>query len=130
MSILTVGSIPDRGMRFNLPISIVPLRCTDNAYEIFQPPVAYLGDEQIISVAHPRPGSFGPHGHRKIQNNWIQLLTGKCKNSFIQQLVNQQKDPIPTRYEHQKSTLHNLGSIDLWGSLIAGSPWWTGVMTH
>jgi hypothetical protein len=29
MSILTVGSSPDRGMRLNLPIAIVPLRRTD-----------------------------------------------------------------------------------------------------
>jgi hypothetical protein len=50
MSILTVGSIPDRGMRLNLTIVIVPLRCTDNGYWIFQPPTAYLGDEQMLCI--------------------------------------------------------------------------------
>ena len=50
MSILTVGSIPDRGMRSNLPIVMVALRCTDNGYCIFQPPAAYLGDEQMLCI--------------------------------------------------------------------------------
>jgi hypothetical protein len=50
MSILTVGSIPDRGMRLNLPIVIVPLRHTDNGYWIFQPPTTYLGDEQMLRI--------------------------------------------------------------------------------
>ena len=60
MSILTVGSNPGRGMRLNLPIAIVPLRRTDNGYWIssHRPLVRGLAD-----VAHPRPGSFGVHGH-------------------------------------------------------------------
>ena len=53
MSNLTVGSSPDRGMRLNLPIAIVPLRRTDNWITIHR---LYLGDEQ--DVVHPRPGSF------------------------------------------------------------------------
>jgi hypothetical protein len=65
MSILTVGSSPGRGMSLNLPVVIVPLRHMDNGYWIFQPPAAYLGDEQTqCCVVHPRSGSFGPHGHR------------------------------------------------------------------
>jgi hypothetical protein len=47
MSILTVGSSPDRGMRLNLPIAIVPLRCTDTG---FQSPAAYLEDEQMLRI--------------------------------------------------------------------------------
>ena len=47
MSILTVGSSPGRGMRLNLPIAIVPLRRTDTG---FQPPAAYLGDEQMLRI--------------------------------------------------------------------------------
>ncbi len=62
MSILTVGLIAGWGMRFNFPIAIVPLRHTDNGYWIFQPPAAYSG--RRADVAHPRPGSFGPHGRR------------------------------------------------------------------
>ena len=54
MSNLTVGSSPDRVMRSNLPIAVVPLRHTDNW--IYQSPATYLGDEQ--DVKHPRPGSF------------------------------------------------------------------------
>jgi hypothetical protein len=52
MSILTVGSSPDRswGMRLNLPLPIVPLRLTDNGYWIFQPPTTYLGDEQMLHI--------------------------------------------------------------------------------
>ena len=45
-----MGSIPDRGMRLNLPIAIVPLRRTDNGYWIFQLPTAYSGDEQMLLV--------------------------------------------------------------------------------
>ena len=38
-------------MRLNVPIAIlVPLRRKDNGYWIFQPPAAYLGDEQILRV--------------------------------------------------------------------------------
>ena len=88
VSNLTVGSSPDREMRLNIPIVIVPLRCTDNWI------TSHLGDEQDVS--HPRPGSFGSfvfHGHRIDfcevtsftnfvikaiytiwNNNWIQLL--------------------------------------------------------
>jgi hypothetical protein len=50
MSILTVGSSPGRGMRLNLPIAIVPLRRTDKGNWIFQPPAAYLGDEQMLRI--------------------------------------------------------------------------------
>jgi hypothetical protein len=45
--ILIVGSSPGRGMRLNLPIDIVPLRHTDTG---FQPPAAYLGDEQMLRI--------------------------------------------------------------------------------
>jgi hypothetical protein len=37
-------------MRLNLPIAIVPLRRTDKGYWIFQPPAAYLGDEQMLRI--------------------------------------------------------------------------------
>jgi hypothetical protein len=47
MSILTAGSSPGRGMRLNLPIAIDPLRRTDTG---FQPPAAYLGDEQMLRI--------------------------------------------------------------------------------
>jgi hypothetical protein len=53
MSILTVVSNPDRGMRFNLPIARVPLRCTDKkdtGYWIFQPQTVHSGDEQMLSI--------------------------------------------------------------------------------
>jgi hypothetical protein len=50
MSILTVGSNPGRGMRFNLPIAKVPLRRTDRGYWIFQPSAAYSGDEQMLRI--------------------------------------------------------------------------------
>ncbi len=50
MSILTVGSSPDRGMRLNLQIAIVPLRRTDYWILDFQPPAAYLGDEQMLRI--------------------------------------------------------------------------------
>ena len=50
MSILTVGSSPDRGMRLNLPIVIVPLSRTDCWILDFQPPAAYLGDEQMLRI--------------------------------------------------------------------------------
>ena len=54
MSILNVGSSPGRGMRLNLPIAIVPLRRTDKGLAkgnwIFQSPVAYLGDEQMLRI--------------------------------------------------------------------------------
>ncbi len=50
MPILTVGSSPDRGMGLNLPIVIVPLRCTDNGYWSCQPPAAYLEDEQMLLI--------------------------------------------------------------------------------
>ena len=50
MLILTVGSNPDRGMRFNLPIAKVPLRRMDKGYWIFQPPAAYSGDEQMLRI--------------------------------------------------------------------------------
>ena len=56
-AILTEGSNPDRGMRLNLPIAIVPLRRTDNGYWIFQPTAAYSGDEQmcILGRGHASP---------------------------------------------------------------------------
>ncbi len=50
MSILTVGSNPGRGMRFNLPIVKVHLRRTDKGYWIFQSPTTYSGDEQMLSI--------------------------------------------------------------------------------
>ncbi len=50
MSILTVGSNPDRGMRFNLPITKVPLSRKDKGYWIFQSPAAYSGDEQMLRI--------------------------------------------------------------------------------
>ncbi len=50
MSILTVGLSPDRGMRLNLPIAIVPLRRTDHWILDFQPPAAYVGDEQMLCI--------------------------------------------------------------------------------
>jgi hypothetical protein len=50
MSILTVGSSPDRGMRLNLPITIVPLRHTDYWILDFQPPDSYFGDEQMLCI--------------------------------------------------------------------------------
>ncbi len=50
MSILTVGSSPDKGMRLNLPFATVPLRRTDKEYWIFQPPDAYLRDEQMLRI--------------------------------------------------------------------------------
>jgi hypothetical protein len=48
--ILTVGSSPARGMRLNLPIVIVPLRRTDYWLLDFQPPAAYLEDEQMLRI--------------------------------------------------------------------------------
>jgi hypothetical protein len=50
MSNLTVGSSPGRGMRLNLPIVIVPLSRTDYWILDFQPPAAYLGDEQMLRI--------------------------------------------------------------------------------
>jgi hypothetical protein len=37
-------------MRFNLPIAILALWRTDKGYWFFQPPAAYLGDEQILQM--------------------------------------------------------------------------------
>ena len=91
MLILTVGSSPDRGMRLNLPIAIVPLRRTDKGYWIFQPPAAYLGDEQMLRIlgrGHSVPtvtelifvraqciNHFAIKAFCTLRNNnWIQLL--------------------------------------------------------
>jgi hypothetical protein len=62
MSILTLGSSPGRGMRLNLPIAIVPLRRTDNWTLDFPATGRIFG--RRADVAHPRPGSFGAHGHQ------------------------------------------------------------------
>ncbi len=88
MSIPTVGSSPDRscGMKFNLPLDNVPfLRRTDNGHWIFQPPDAYLGDEQkwlilgrgrsvptVTELIFVRAQRF-----TKFASNWIQLLSAK-----------------------------------------------------
>ena len=69
MSILTVGSSPDRGMRLNLPIAIVPLRRTDTG---FQPSAAYLGDEQMLRIlirGHSVPFNFAIKAFCTSRNN-------------------------------------------------------------
>ncbi len=110
MSILIVGSSPGRGMRLNLPIAIVPLRRTDKKDTGFPATGRIFG--RRADVAHPRPGSFGSHGHRidfcesavlnhfaikafctlwnnnwifctLRNNNWIQLLFRKVQNALI-----------------------------------------------
>ncbi len=60
MSILTVGSNPGRGM--SQSIAKVPLRHTDKKILDFPATDRIFG--RRADVAHPRPGSFGPHGHR------------------------------------------------------------------
>ncbi len=45
---LTVGSSPGRGIRFNLPTAIVPLRRTDNWITSHRP--HGRGDEQILRI--------------------------------------------------------------------------------
>ncbi len=62
MSILTVGSNPVQVMRFNLPIAKGPLRSTDKKILDFPATGRIFG--RRADVTHPRPGSFGPHGHR------------------------------------------------------------------
>ena len=101
MSILTVGSSPGRGMRLNLPIAIVPLRRTDTG---FQPPAAYLGDEQMLRIlgrGHSVPTvtelifmraqcftNFATKAFCTLRNNnWIQLLFRKVQNAFVAKLV-------------------------------------------
>jgi hypothetical protein len=55
MSILTVGSSPDRGIRLNLPIE------------------------------HPRPGSFGPHGHHSLHR--IDFCESSVLNHFARKVL-------------------------------------------
>jgi hypothetical protein len=50
MSILTVGSNPDRGMRLNLPIARVTLRSTDKKDTGFSSHRTHLGDEQMLRI--------------------------------------------------------------------------------
>ncbi len=52
-----------RGMRLNLPLANVPfLRSTDN-WTLDYPATGRIFGRRP-DVAHPRPESFGPHGHR------------------------------------------------------------------
>jgi len=53
-------------MRLNLPIAMVPLRRMDYWILDFQPPAAYLRDEQMLRIlgrGHSVPTVTGPHGH-------------------------------------------------------------------
>jgi hypothetical protein len=98
MSILTVGSSPGRGMRLNLPIVIVPLRRTDTG---FQPPAAYLGDEQMLRIlgrGHSVPTvtelifvraqcltNFAIKAFcTSRNNNWSSYCSAKCKMLLCQ----------------------------------------------
>ncbi len=90
MSVLTVGSSPGRGMRLNLPIAIVPLRRTDYWVLDFQPPAAYLGDEQMLRIlgrGHSVPTvtelifTVRAQCLTILLFNWIQLLFHKVQNA-------------------------------------------------
>ncbi len=82
MSILTVGSSPGRGMRLNLPIAIVPLRCTDYWILDIQPPTAYLGDEQMLRTLD-RGCSVPTVTELIFVRAQIQLLFRKVQNALI-----------------------------------------------
>jgi hypothetical protein len=75
-------------MRLNLPLANVPfLWRTDNGHWIFQPPDAYLGDEQMLRILGR--GRSVPtvtelifvraQRFTKFASNWIQLLSAQRK---------------------------------------------------